>query len=117
MCKEICQQNKNPLESDIWWDCDIHSDTFLIKISGKPLMFNVTENMLVSLNKSSKHRLPLQNAMRVQVIFWKNFKERSAGHILLIHDYAKRANAKRTTVWNYQFLAHGLWSSLIFGSW
>ena len=64
---------KNPLESDIWWDCDIYGDTFLIKISRKPLMLNVTENMLFSLNKSSTHRLPLQNSIRVQVIFLEKF--------------------------------------------
>ena len=35
--------------------------------------------MLFSLNKSSTHRLPLQNAMRVQVIFLEKLQERSAG--------------------------------------
>ena len=62
------------------WDCG----TFLIKISRKPSMLNVTENMLFSLNKSSTHRSPVQNAMRIQVIsyFWKNLHERSAGTYL-----------------------------------
>ena len=46
-------------------------------------MFNVTENMLFSLNKSSTHRLPLQNAMRVQVIFLEKFARRSAGTYLI----------------------------------
>ena len=47
-------------------------------------MFDVTENMLFSLNKSSTHRLPLQNAIRMQVIsyFWKNLQEISVGTYL-----------------------------------
>ena len=46
-------------------------------------MLNVSENMLFSLNKSSKHSLPLQNAMIVQVIFLENLPERSAGAHLI----------------------------------
>ena len=67
-------------------------------------MFNVTENMLFSLNKSSTHRLPLQNAMRVQVIFLEKFARKICGDI----SYRYIVNAKRATVWNYQFLALGL---------
>ena len=86
-------------------------------------MFNVTENMLFSLNKSSTHRLPLQNAMRVQVIFLEKFARKICGDI----SYRYMVNAKRATVWNYQFLARGLCLSQflargnsckkIFGSW
>ena len=86
-------------------------------------MFNVTENMLFSLNKSSTHRLPLQNAMRVQVIFLEKFARKICGDI----SYRYMVIAKRATVWNYQFLARGLCLSQflargnsckkIFGSW
>ena len=46
-------------------------------------MFNVTENMLFSLNKLSTLRLPLQIAMKVQVIFLEKLQERSAGIYLI----------------------------------
>ena len=81
--------------------CDIHSDTFLVKISRNPLVFNVTENMLFSLNKSSTHRLPLQNAMRVQVIF---LRSGIINFWLLVYGLS-------------QFLARGNSCRQIFGSW
>ena len=59
--------------------------------------------MLVGLNKSSTHRLPLQNAMRVQVIFLEKFGRKICGDI----SYRYIVNAKKS---------YGLELS-IFGSW
>ena len=77
------------------------------------LVFSVTENMLFSLSKSSTNRLPLQNAMRVQVVFLEKLQERSAGTYLM----DTVLNAKRVAVWNYQFLVRGNSCRKIFGSW
>ena len=77
-------------------------------------MFNVTENMLFSLNKSSTHTLPLQNAMRVQVIFLEKFARKICGNI----NYRYIVNAKRATVWNYQwFMVYGSWFMVFLNFW
>ena len=57
-------------------------------------MFNVTENMLSSLNKSCTHRLPLQNAMRVQAIFLEKIATKICGDI----SYRYIPNAKKLMV-------------------
>ena len=67
-------------------------------------MFYVTENMLLSLNKLSTHRLPIQNAVRVHAIFLETFARKICRDI----SYSYIVNAKRATVWNYQFLARGM---------
>ena len=67
----------------------------------------------LSSNKSSTHRLPLQNAMRVQVIFLEKFARKTCGDI----SYRYIVNAKRAAIWNYQFLARGNSRRKIFGSW
>ena len=111
--------------------CDVHSDTFLIKISRNPSVFNVTEDMLFSLNKSSRHRLPLQNAMRVQVIFLEKMQERSEG-TYLIDTYSMSYGLELSIFGSWfmvflkfwlvvygpsQFLARGNSCRKIFGSW
>ena len=87
-------------------------------------VFSVTENMLFSLNKSSTHRLPLQNAMRVQVTFLeKCFQERSAGTYLI--DTYSMQKELRSGIINFwlvvyglsQFLAPGNSCGQVFGSW
>ena len=76
-------------------------------------MLNVTENMLFSLNKSSTHRLPLQNAMRVRVIFLENFARKTCGDISFRYIVnAKRAKAGIINFWLVvygpsKFLARG----------
>ena len=89
-----------------------------------PLVFNVTENMLFILNKSSTQRLPLQNAMRVQVIFLeKFFQERSAGTYLIdTYSMQKELRSGLINFWLVvyglsQFLARGNSCRQVFGSW
>ena len=91
--------------------CDIHSDTFLIKISTNPLVFNVTENvfsvtenMLFSLNKSSTQIALTKCSEGPGNIFGKIFSRKICGDI----SYRYILNAKRAAVWNYQFLDRGL---------
>ena len=79
-----------------------------------PSMFNVTENMLFSLNKSSTHRLPLQNAMRVQVIFLEKLQERSAGTYLI--DTWSMQKELRSGIINFWLVVYGLSQSLASGN-
>ena len=67
--------------------------------------------MLVGSNKSSTHRLPLQNAMRVQVIFLEKFGRKICG------DISYRYIVRLVVYGLSQFLASGNSCRKIFGSW
>ena len=69
-------------------------------------MFNVTDNMLFSLNKSSTHRLLLQNALIVQEIFLENLQERSAGTYLI--DTESMQNELRSGIINFWLVVYGI---------
>ena len=106
--------------------CDFHSDTFLIKLSKNPwcsmslkicyLLLNVIENMPFSLNKSSTLRLPLQNAMRVQVTFLEKFARKICGDIS--YRYIVNEKELRSGIINFWLVVYGLPQFLVRGgSW
>ena len=75
-------------------------------------MFNVAENMLFSLNKSSTHRWPLQNAVRILVIsyFWKICKKDLLVHILQTHNQSKKGHNLELSIFGSWFMVFlNLW--------